>query len=113
MAASESAIRSLIRRAARGYIAGPSMQDACGVCERLQREGIANTVCYWDVYSDHSDFISQAYIGLLNKIAGGANSYLSVKAPALNFDIDLVQKVLSEARRVGAVVHFDAMAPDT
>src|SRR5204863_5359382 len=39
--------------------------------------------------------------------------YLSVKAPALKFDFQLVKRVLEEARRLNAIVHFDAMAPDT
>ena len=114
MAAAESALQSLIRRAARGYVAGPSLEDARTMCETLERAGISSTVCYWDVYADHPNLISRAYIGLLNVIANGSSDcYLSVKATALKFDFDLVQKVLAEAHRLDAVVHFDAMAADT
>ena len=42
-----------------------------------------------------------------------SDCYLSIKAPALKFDIELVKKVLLEAQRLNAIVHFDAMAPDT
>jgi proline dehydrogenase len=114
MGTSESPIQSLIRRAARSYVAGPSLEDARSVCERLEREGIASTVCYWDVFADHPHLVSQAYIRLLAGIAGSASDcYLSVKAPALKFNLDLVHKVLAEAMRLQAIVHFDAMAPDT
>jgi proline dehydrogenase len=114
MGVAESAIHSLIRRAASAYTAGPTIQDAQAVCNRLSRNGVANTVCYWDVYSDHPSSISQAYVRLLGAISNGSSDcYLSVKAPSLKFDIDLVKKVLDEAVRLNAVVHFDALAPDT
>ena len=114
MRVAESAIHSLIRRAASAYTAGPALEDAREACERLARDGIASTVCYWDVYSDQPALISQAYIGLLGTISDSVSGcYLSVKAPALKFDLDLLNKVLEEARRLNAIVHFDAMAPDT
>src|SRR5690348_14115044 len=65
MGVAESAIHSLIRRAAGAYTAGPTVQDAQAVCNKLAREGVASTVCYWDVYSDQPASISQAYVGLL------------------------------------------------
>jgi proline dehydrogenase len=110
----ESTIKSLIRRAASAYVAGRSLEDACAVCDRLARDGVSSTVCYWDAYSDCPSSISQAYIGLLDATSNlSPNCYLSIKAPALNFDIDLVRKVVEEARKLHAVVHFDAMAPET
>jgi proline dehydrogenase len=66
------------------------------------------------VYADQPRFVSQAYIALLGAMSNGAaDCYLSVKAPALKFDFDLVRNVVEEARRLNAIVHFDAMAPDT
>jgi proline dehydrogenase len=114
MGTAESALHSLIRRAASVYTAGPAIKDAQAVCERLGREGISNTVCYWDVYADQPASISQAYVRLLNTMtAATSDCYLSIKAPALGFNMHLVRKVLDEARRLNAIVHFDAMAPDT
>ncbi len=114
MGLAQSAIHSLIRRAASAYIAGPDLEDARAVCDRLAREGIASIVCYWDVYTDHPASISQAYLDLLGTMSNSeSDCYLSVKAPALKFDFDLVKKVLEEARRLNAIVHFDALAPET
>jgi len=114
MGEANSAIQSLIRRAASAYTAGPALDDARTVCDRLARQGIASTVCYWDIYSDHPVSISQAYVGTLRTMSSHASDcYLSVKAPALKFDLDLLRNVLKEARRLNAVVHFDAMAPET
>jgi proline dehydrogenase len=114
MGTSESPFQSLIRRAASVYTAGPAVRDAQAICERLAHEGIANTICYWDIYSEQPNAISQAYIGALNAISSVTpDCYLSVKAPALKFDIELVKKVLAEAQRLNAIVHFDAMGPET
>ena len=109
-----SPIHSLIRRAASVYTAGQAVEDAHAVCQRLAREGIGSTMCYWDIYSDHPRFISQAYLELLGSMSNpGSDCYLSIKAPALKFDIELIKRVLQEAQRLNAIVHFDAMAPDT
>jgi proline dehydrogenase len=114
MGAAESAINALIRRAASAYIAGPSLEDARTVCDRLAHEGIASTICYWDVYADQPRIISQAYLGALGAMTTrDSDCYLSIKAPALKFDSELVKKVLEEARRLNAIVHFDAMSPET
>lgn len=74
---------------------------------------MASTVCYWDVYADHPDLVLQAYRGLLGTISSASDCYLSIKAPALRFDLELVKDILQEAQRLNAIVHFDAMAPDT
>jgi proline dehydrogenase len=114
MGTTDSAIQALIRRAARAYTAGPAIEDARAICDRLARQGIASTVCYWDIYADHPDLVSQAYVELLGTISQRTpDCYLSVKAPAVNFDLDLIKKVLHEADRLNAFVHFDAMAPST
>jgi proline dehydrogenase len=114
MGTGESALQSLIRRAARVYTAGPAIQDAQAACEKLARNGIASTVCYWDLYADQPVSVTQAYVEVLrasSKVA--SDCYLSVKAPALKFDIDLVSNVLAEARKLNAIVHFDSMGPET
>src|SRR5215831_12910977 len=113
MGSSHSAIHSLIRRAARAYVSGPAIADAGEVCDRLAREGIAGTVCYWDAYASHPNLVSQAYLGVRGGAGSTSDWYISAKAQALNFDMKLVKKILSEADRLKAVVYFDATGPDT
>ena len=36
-----------------------------------------------------------------------------VKAPAIHFDMALLKVIIDQAKSIGAVVHFDAMAPET
>jgi proline dehydrogenase len=104
----------LIRRAARAYTAGPELHNARAACERLAGDGMASTICYWNSGSDLPEQVTDFYSDILGLIPDlGGNCYLSVKAPAIKFNPDLLKIILDRARSVGAVVHFDAMAPDT
>src|SRR3546814_18345093 len=74
--------------------------DVCSsdLCDRLRRQGIAATVGYFQGDRDTPDTIVQSYRALL---ATGACSYLSVKAPPLDFNPGHLRAVRSEERRVG------------
>src|SRR5690349_997591 len=104
----------LINRAANAYAAGPELSGAKAVCQRLSTEGLNSTICYWNGQSDLPNHVADSYIEVLNEIPDlHSECYLSVKAPAINFDLELLKVVISHAASVGALVHFDAMAPDT
>ncbi len=104
----------LIDRAANAYAAGPKLEGARAVCERLSSEGLNSTICYWNGVSDVPESVADSYIEVLHEIPNlTSNCYLSVKAPAINFDMELLKAVIDRAKSIGALVHFDAMAPDT
>ena len=114
MRTATSTLQSLIRRAAGAYIAGPSLEDVRAACNRVAREYLATTVCYWNGSVDSPGFVAQSYIGLLQLISGvPTDSYLSIKAPALDFNLRLLRKIIEEARNQNTTVHFDAQAPAT
>jgi proline dehydrogenase len=114
MGTAASAIQVLIQRAAKGYTAGPYIEHARGVCERLALQNTASTVCYWNSDRDSSLLVAESYLRLLDLIRGiSADCYLSVKAPAIGFDLKLLRNILDRARQLNTFVHFDAMAPDT
>jgi proline dehydrogenase len=84
------------------------------VCERLSSEGLNSTICYWNGGSDLPKYVADSYVEVLNEIPNlHSDCYLSVKAPAINFDLELLKPVIDRAASIGAFVHFDAMAPDT
>ena len=113
MGATSPAIHYLIRRAAGAYTAGPEIEDARKVCVRLAQDGIASSLCYWNIDADDPRLVSESYIDLIGLMSGLRNDcYLSVKAPALNFDLELLKNVLDRARGCGATVHFDSIAPE-
>ena len=114
MGTATSPLQRLIQRAASAYIAGPTIASARAVCDRLASLGIASAVCYWNRPTDSSLFTTQCYLALLGLIRGlPPHSYLSVKAPAFDFNVDLLRQVLDQARRTNTTVHFDAMSPET
>jgi proline dehydrogenase len=105
---------SLVHHAARAYTAGPAIHDAQVVCERLTSEGLASAVCYWNLATDQPERVSAFYTDIIDLApAAGGNLYLSVKAPAIQFSLDVLKPVLDRAKRSAATVHFDAMAPET
>src|SRR5881628_1299402 len=114
MGTAKSAFQVLIQRAAGSYIAGPTLGNARAVCERFASSGIASTVCYWNRPLDSPLVTTARYIRLFELIRDlPSGSYLSVKAPALGFDMKLIQEILDQAHRTNTAVHFDAMSPET
>src|SRR5207249_6355863 len=111
MGTATSPLQRLIQRAASAYTAGPTIVSARAVCDRLASLGIASAVCYWNRPTDSPLFTTQRYLALLSLLRDlRPHSYLSVKAPALGFNVDLLRQVLDQARRTNSTVHFDAMS---
>jgi proline dehydrogenase len=101
-----------IRQAARGYSA-PTLDSAREVCKSLQDSGFGSTVCFWNADSDSVREITQSCLGLLNLLAGlDSHSYLSIKLPAMRFEMEAVATLLKEAARSNRLVHFDSHGPE-
>ena len=114
MATNKSRLHSLIRRAARPYAAGPAIQNAQEVCQRLGQAGVSSTMCYWNAPADTPGRIADFYMDILGAAANlSSDCYLSVKLPAIGYDMTLLTTVIERARSVDALVHFDALAPET
>ena len=107
-------IRFVLQRAGRVYTAGPAAENAVAVCESLAAQGFASIASFWTGYRDDSDAVCDLYIHLLRLLQRmRLDCYLSVKATALGFDIELVKKILYEAAAANTTIHFDSMGPDT
>jgi proline dehydrogenase len=77
-------------------------------CAALNRKGLAATVGYFDIPGARPEDIVAANIAIARRLAdGGAETYLSVKAPPLDFAADRLRTV-AEA---GLTLLFDAHAP--
>src|SRR5713226_4905844 len=114
MGTATSTLQTLIGRAASAYTAGPAVGDLHTACERAARENLATTVCYWNSPVESPAFVAQCYLDLLQLAADlPTDSYLSMKAPALGFNLELLRRIIEEARCRNRIIHFDAMAPDT
>lgn len=101
-------------RAARAYIAGPTLGDALGAAEAAAKRGSAVSICPWDCEADSPRSVADAYLAALRGIAACAlHCSLSIKAPSLRYSRDLLDEVLDTARAHGTALHFDSLAPET
>jgi len=101
-------------RAARAYIAGPTLGDALRAAEVTAKRGSAASICPWDSEADSPRGVTDAYVAALRGIAACAlDCSLSIKAPSLRYSRDLLDEVIDAARARGTALHFDSLAPET
>lgn len=106
--------RPLARRAAKAYVAGPGLADAVAVCRRLNVRGLAGTIGFWNDQRDSPRAVAQAYAAVCGAIAvDRLNCAVSVKAPAMRFDAELLKDILERGRRSGLRVQFDSLGPES
>ena len=105
--------RPIAERAARSYVAGPTLSDALRVCDALARQGLAATICPWDGPGDPCRRVADAYLAAVHALARATlDCYVSIKAPSLGFSGDLVAELLEAARPHGCGIHFDSLGPE-
>lgn len=104
----ESLKQRVIALAGSRYIAGRDIDDVARVCARLNDLGYALAICYWDGAPDTPHDVLARYEEALVAVAG-FDSYLSVKATALDFSVERFERVANRGMRL----HFDALAADT
>jgi proline dehydrogenase len=103
----------LAKVAGRAYVAGPKLDDALQACRALSARGYPSCVCFWDTQDDSSEQVAEACQAALTAIASETlDCYLSVKLPPLRRNGDMAEAVLEQARRQGALVHFDSLGPE-
>jgi proline dehydrogenase len=101
------------RRAAGAYLAGPTLPDALELGDRIASLGYGVVLGFWNADDDPPAAVAAENLKALGAIAPrGPGWYLSVKAPALDFSLDLVRGVV-DAVQQGTVVHFDSHAIET
>lgn len=109
-----AALSPLLKKAAQAYVAGSTVQQALGVARELSRDGVANTVAFWDSKCDLPGRVIEMYLEAVCACAdSGLNSYISIKAPSFELDPSRLYPVLKSARANSIKIHFDALAPET
>jgi proline dehydrogenase len=105
--------RQLARWAAQSYVAGPELADALALCRRLWANGLASTVCFWNVKGELPRSVAGHCLEALRALrTPGVEGYLSVKAPALGFDAALHEELVEAARAQDVRLHFDSHGPE-
>jgi proline dehydrogenase len=103
----------LARLASRAYVAGPDLPDAIRACHRFSERSVASTVGYWDSDDDTPDLVARSYIDAINALVkDGLDGYLSIKAPAIDFDRNLLAEIVKTGEKNGIGIHFDSLGPE-
>jgi len=106
--------KRLAKLASRSYLAGAELQDAVQACRRFSEHGFAASVGYWNNPGDDPRLVADHYLATLDGLAHeDLNSYLSIKAPALGLNLELVAEIIERGEQAGIRVHFDALTPET
>ena len=105
----------LLRKAARSYVAGPELRDALRLAQTFAASGVpASSLCFWDARDDAPRHVADMYLATVRAIQNARlDSYVSIKAPSLDFDSTLVAEIATLARDAGVRVHFDSLGPET
>lgn len=101
-------IAGTVRRAAGRYVAGDTAADALRTARRLAAGGYASTICYWDAGGEDPGDVAAEVERALG-VARETGGWVSLKATAFDFRLDLVASLAGRGTRL----HFDAMGPDT
>jgi proline dehydrogenase len=110
--------RALIPRAARGYCAGPALEDALAIADRLARSHVAATLGYWDgptAPADAGPRVAGRSVARLTQAAtpppGGA--CVALKVPGLSSASEPeLDALAAHARAAGCRLVVDAPSPD-
>lgn len=105
----------LLRKAARRYVAGPELPDALRLAQTFAARSVpASTLCFWDAPDDLPRHVADMYLATVRAIQSARlDSYVSIKAPSLDFDRGLVAEIAEAARLAGIRVHFDSLGVET
>ncbi|HYJ84013.1 MAG TPA: proline dehydrogenase [Allosphingosinicella sp.] len=93
-------------------VPGPGPKAAARRCRRLNRSGLAATLGYFQAGKARPEDIVAANLAAAGLLADRPGDvYLSVKAPPLGFDSDLLRRIAGSAAAAGLALTFDAHAP--
>jgi CelD/BcsL family acetyltransferase involved in cellulose biosynthesis len=110
--AAKACLMPIVNRAACRYVAGPTLQDAIRVKQRLAAKGFSATIGYWNAEAEAPRAVADHYLAGLDALKHDGESYLSVKLPALAFSSDLLREVGERACASRLRLHFDSMGPE-
>lgn len=108
------AVKAIVGRAARRYIAGENLDDAIRVRDDFHQRGVPTTLGFWDGDGDAPRAVADRYVAALETMQGQPqHAYLSIKLPSLGYSAELLDDVATRAETLGCRLHFDALTPDS
>ncbi len=104
---------NVINYIAKKHIAGPNLDDALSICKLAENSGWSTTISVWtgkDISADENAKKYQEII--LAIIDSNLTSYVSIKPPAINFDLKRFDRIAKLAASRNIRIHFDSLSPD-
>lgn len=103
-----------VRRLTASHLAGPDLRDALHIRQEAAHRGWMCTLAYWSGPDDTPAAVVRTSMAALESLlADATGGYLSVKVPALGYDIGAITALLQRAEPSGVRIHFDAMDPES
>jgi proline dehydrogenase len=103
----------ILRRAASSYIAGPELNDALVLARTLAARGRASTLAFWDETGAAPADVLNAYTESLQALQTETlNSYVSVKAPSLQYSLNAFRQLIDKCQSRKIRLHFDSLGAD-
>lgn len=108
-AAASATLAPLLRRFARDFVGGESLDEAWAVAERLQAGGTPSTLGFWDDQTYSPADVVRIYRETIERIGHGTlDSYISIKPPALRYDPAVARDLASAAAAKRVRIHVDS-----
>lgn len=99
----------VLNLAGRAYVPGYRLEDAEAVAARLERQGMACTLGYFHTSCDTPAQVAEIACVTMDALAvRKPEAYVSIKAPAMGYDPQLIATILGRARALDRLVHFDS-----
>lgn len=98
-----------LRIAGRAYVPGDKLSDALKIAQDLATRGMSSTLGYFHSAREPNHRIVNISIDLIDAVAKlNPPGYISIKAPALNYDPASIAAIVSRAMEHDTIAHFDS-----
>jgi len=104
-----ASILPIVRKVARPYIGGDTVDEAMCVADRLAGEGFATTLGYWDTGREIGRQVADNYLDVVRQLsAKNLDCYVSIKPPPLRFASQLAAELAAVAAAHRVRLHCDS-----
>ncbi len=111
--AASAVLLPVVQRFASDQISGNTVDDAMAVARRLATPGTASILGFWDTADYSGREVVDIYLATIERLSGSSlDSYVSLKAPALRFDLGAAREIAAAAQASNVCCHFDSHGPE-
>jgi len=100
-----------VAKASRRYVAGLNLSDVIKTERIIRKKGYRTSLAYWNADTDTPEQVAMEYRREIDWLAEASKEgYLSIKAPAFQFDSSLCHELMLYANQKGIGIHFDSLS---